>query len=179
MLPFREDHHWPADIYLEGSDQHRGWFHSSLLVGVGTRGRAPFNQVLTHGFVMDEQGRKMSKSLGNTTAPQDVIKQSGSEILRLWVSMVDYRYDINLGKEVLARTVESYRKIRNVIRVLVANLYDFDPKDDSRAEGGDARDRSLGAGRVRRRRGARSSRPTTTTTIRRSSRPPTSSSPST
>jgi isoleucyl-tRNA synthetase len=131
VLPFREDHHWPADIYLEGSDQHRGWFHSSLLVGVGTRGRAPFNQVLTHGFVMDEQGRKMSKSLGNTTAPQDVIKQSGAEILRLWVTMVDYRYDINLGKEVLARTVESYRKFRNVIRVLVANLYDFDPKDDA------------------------------------------------
>jgi len=131
VLPFREDHHWPADIYLEGSDQHRGWFHSSLLVGVGTRGRAPFNQVLTHGFVMDENGRKMSKSLGNTTLPQDVIKQSGSEILRLWVTMVDYRYDINLGKEVLSRTVESYRKFRNVIRVLVANLYDFDPKDDS------------------------------------------------
>jgi isoleucyl-tRNA synthetase len=130
VLPFREDHRWPADIYLEGSDQHRGWFHSSLLVGVGTRGRAPFNQVLTHGFVMDENGRKMSKSLGNTTAPQDVIKQSGSEILRLWVSMVDYRYDINIGKEVLLRTVESYRKFRNVIRVLVANLYDFDPKDD-------------------------------------------------
>ena len=130
VLPFREDHHWPADIYLEGSDQHRGWFHSSLLVGVGTRGRAPYNQVLTHGFVMDEHGRKMSKSLGNTVAPQDVIKQSGAEILRLWVSMVDYRYDINLGKEVLARAVESYRKIRNVIRVLHANLYDFDPKDD-------------------------------------------------
>jgi len=131
VLPFREDHHWPADIYLEGSDQHRGWFHSSLLVGVGTRGRAPFNQVLTHGFVMDENGRKMSKSLGNTTAPQDVIKQSGSEILRLWVTMVDYRYDINLGKEVLSRTVESYRKFRNVIRVLVANLYDFNPQDDA------------------------------------------------
>jgi isoleucyl-tRNA synthetase len=131
VLPFREDHHWPADIYLEGSDQHRGWFHSSLLVGIGTRGRAPFNQVLTHGFVMDEHGRKMSKSLGNTIAPQEIIKQSGSEILRLWVSMVDYRYDINLGKEVLARTVESYRKFRNVIRVLVANLYDFDPKDDA------------------------------------------------
>jgi isoleucyl-tRNA synthetase len=131
VLPFREDHHWPADIYLEGSDQHRGWFHSSLLVGVGTRGRAPFNQVLTHGFVMDEHGRKMSKSLGNTVAPQDVIKQSGAEVLRLWVSMVDYRYDINIGKEVLARAVESYRKFRNVIRVLVANLYDFDPKTDS------------------------------------------------
>jgi isoleucyl-tRNA synthetase len=130
VLPFREDHRWPADIYLEGSDQHRGWFHSSLLVGVGTRGRAPFNQVLTHGFVMDENGRKMSKSLGNTTAPQDIIKQSGSEILRLWVSMVDYRYDMNISKDAMARAVESYRKIRNVIRVLIANLYDFDPKDD-------------------------------------------------
>ena len=130
VLPFRKDHEWPADIYLEGSDQHRGWFHSSLLVGIGTRGRAPFNQVLTHGFVMDDQGRKMSKSLGNTVAPQDIIKQSGAEILRLWASMVDYREDIRVGKEVLARTVEAYRKIRNVIRVLVANLYDFDPKDD-------------------------------------------------
>jgi isoleucyl-tRNA synthetase len=131
VLPFREDHQWPADLYLDGSDQHRGWFHSSLLVGVGTRGRAPFNQVLTHGFVMDENGRKMSKSLGNTTAPQDVIKQSGSEILRLWVSMVDYRYDMNISKEAMARTVEAYRKTRNVIRVLMANLYDFDPKGDS------------------------------------------------
>jgi len=131
VLPFRADHHWPADIYLEGSDQHRGWFHSSLLVGIGTRGRAPFDQVLTHGFVMDDQGRKMSKSLGNTVSPQDIIKQSGSEILRLWVSMVDYREDIRVGKEVLARTVEAYRKIRNVLRVLVANLYDFDPKGDS------------------------------------------------
>ena len=131
VLPFREDHHWPADIYLEGSDQHRGWFHSSLLVGIGTRGRAPFNQVLTHGFTMDDNGRKMSKSLGNTVSPQDIIKQSGAEILRLWVSMVDYREDIRVGKEVLARTVEAYRKIRNVLRVLVANLYDFDPKGDS------------------------------------------------
>ena len=131
VLPFRDDHHWPADIYLEGSDQHRGWFHSSLLVGIGTRGRAPFDQVLTHGFAMDDQGRKMSKSLGNTVAPQDIIKQSGAEILRLWVSMVDYREDIRVGKEVLARTVEAYRKIRNVLRVLVANLYDFDPKTDS------------------------------------------------
>ncbi len=133
VLPFREDHRWPADIYLEGSDQHRGWFHSSLLVGVGTRGRAPFDQVLTHGFVVDEHGRKMSKSLGNIIAPQDVIKQSGAEILRLWVSMVDYREDIRLGKEILARTVEAYRKFRNVIRVLVANLYDFDPGHRRRA----------------------------------------------
>jgi isoleucyl-tRNA synthetase len=130
VLPFREDHRWPADIYLEGSDQHRGWFHSSLLVGIGTRGRAPFNQVLTHGFVMAEDGRKMSKSLGNSVSPQDVIKQSGAEILRLWASMVDYREDIRIGKEILTRTIEAYRKIRNVLRVLVANLYDFDPTDD-------------------------------------------------
>jgi isoleucyl-tRNA synthetase len=130
VLPFREHHHWPADIYLEGSDQHRGWFHSSLLVGIGTRGRAPFNQVLTHGFVVDEDGRKMSKSVGNTVAPQDVIRQSGAEILRLWVSMVDYREDIRLGKEILARTVEAYRKFRNVLRVLVANLFDFNPATD-------------------------------------------------
>jgi isoleucyl-tRNA synthetase len=127
VLPFREPYRWPADIYLEGSDQHRGWFHSSLLVGIGTRGRAPFDQVLTHGFVVAEDGRKMSKSLGNSLSPQDVMKQSGAEILRLWVSMVDYREDIRIGPEILTRTVEAYRKIRNVIRVLVANLYDFDP----------------------------------------------------
>jgi isoleucyl-tRNA synthetase len=128
VLPRRKELRWPADIYLEGSDQHRGWFHSSLLVGLGTRGRAPFDQVLTHGFVMDENGRKMSKSLGNTIAPQDVMKQSGADVLRLWVSMVDYREDIRLGKEILARVVEAYRKFRNVIRILVANLYDFDPR---------------------------------------------------
>jgi isoleucyl-tRNA synthetase len=131
VLPRWEGLRWPADIYLEGSDQHRGWFHSSLLVGLGTRGRAPFDQVLTHGFVVDEQGRKMSKSLGNTIAPQDVMKQSGADVLRLWVSMVDYREDIRLGKEILARVVEAYRKFRNVLRVLLANLYDFDPKLDA------------------------------------------------
>jgi isoleucyl-tRNA synthetase len=130
VLPFRPELRWPADLYLEGSDQHRGWFHSSLLVGLGTRGRAPFDQVLTHGFVVDEHGRKMSKSLGNTIAPQDVMKQSGADVLRLWVSMVDYREDIRLGKEILARVVEAYRKFRNVFRVLLANLYDFDPATD-------------------------------------------------
>jgi isoleucyl-tRNA synthetase len=131
VLPRWPDLRWPADIYLEGSDQHRGWFHSSLLVGLGTRGRAPFDQVLTHGFVVDEHGRKMSKSLGNTIAPQDVMKQSGADVLRLWVSMVDYREDIRLGKEILARVVEAYRKFRNVLRVLLANLYDFDPATDA------------------------------------------------
>jgi isoleucyl-tRNA synthetase len=131
VLPFRKGQRWPADIYLEGSDQHRGWFHSSLLVGIGTRGRAPFDQVLTHGFTMAEDGRKMSKSLGNSISIQEVVQQSGAEIIRLWTSMVDYREDIRIGKEILARTVEAYRKIRNVLRVLVANLYDFDPADDA------------------------------------------------
>jgi isoleucyl-tRNA synthetase len=121
---------WPADIYLEGSDQHRGWFQSSLLVGIGTRGRAPFREVLTHGFIVAEDGRKMSKSLGNSIEPQDIIKQSGADILRLWVSMSDYTQEIRLGKEVLARASEAYRKIRNTLRYLVANLYDFNPDTD-------------------------------------------------
>ncbi|MBI4264451.1 MAG: isoleucine--tRNA ligase [Acidobacteria bacterium] len=130
VLPAYAELTWPADMYLEGSDQHRGWFHSSLLIGLGTRGEAPFRQVLTHGFVVDEQGRKMSKSLGNTVVPQDVIEQSGAEILRLWVSMVDYGEEVRLGPEILSRVVEAYRKLRNTCRILVANLYDFDPATD-------------------------------------------------
>ena len=130
VLSVRPELSWPADIYLEGSDQHRGWFQSSLLVGLGTRGRAPFGEVLTHGFIVAEDGRKMSKSLGNSVEPQDIIKQSGADILRLWVSMSDYTQEIRLGKEVLARAVEAYRKIRNTMRYLVANLYDFDPAVD-------------------------------------------------
>ena len=130
VLSVRPELSWPADIYLEGSDQHRGWFQSSLLVGLGTRGRAPFGEVLTHGFIVAEDGRKMSKSLGNSVEPQDIIKQSGADILRLWVSMSDYTQEIRIGKEVLARAVEAYRKIRNTMRYLVANLYDFDPAVD-------------------------------------------------
>ncbi len=122
---------WPAEIYLEGSDQYRGWFHSSLLVGQGTRGKAPYRQVITHGFVVDESGRKMSKSLGNDIAPQTVIEESGAEILRLWVAMVDYREDVRIGKEILARVIEAYRKIRNTLRILVANLHDFEPIKDA------------------------------------------------
>jgi isoleucyl-tRNA synthetase len=122
---------WPADMYLEGTDQYRGWFQSSLLVGIGTRGHAPYRSVLTHGFVVDEHGHKMSKSLGNVVAPQQVIKESGAEVLRLWVSMVDYRDEVRLGKEVLSRTVEAYRKIRNTFRYLLSNLYDFDPARDT------------------------------------------------
>ena len=114
-------------MYLEGSDQHRGWFQSSLLVGLGTRGRPPFKEVVTHGFIVAEDGHKMSKSLGNSIEPEDIIKESGAEIIRLWVTMVDYREEVRLGKQILARVVEAYRKIRNTCRYLVANLYDFDP----------------------------------------------------
>jgi isoleucyl-tRNA synthetase len=122
---------WPADMYLEGSDQHRGWFQSSLLASVGTRGKAPYRTVLTHGFVVDGHGKKMSKSLGNVVAPQEVIKKNGAEILRLWVSAEDYRDDIRISKEILARLTEAYRKIRNTCRFLLGNIYDFDGKDYS------------------------------------------------
>ena len=118
---------WPADLYLEGSDQHRGWFHSALLAGVTTDGRAPYKAVLTHGFVVDGDGKKMSKSAGNVVAPQEVIKQYGAEILRLWVAAQDYREDLRISPAILAHLVDSYRKIRNTCRFLLGNLYDFDP----------------------------------------------------
>jgi isoleucyl-tRNA synthetase len=121
---------WPADLYLEGSDQHRGWFHSALLAGVVTDHRAPYKAVLTHGFVLDGQGKKMSKSAGNVVAPQDVIKQSGAEILRLWVSAQDYRDDVRISQEILNQLVEVYRKIRNTCRFMLSNLYDFNPDAD-------------------------------------------------
>ncbi len=116
-------------MYLEGSDQHRGWFHSSLLESCGTRGRAPFDVVLTHGFVLDEQGRKMSKSLGNVTAPQDVIKNSGADILRMWVCASDYADDLRIGPEILKTTVETYRKLRNTIRWMLGSLAHFRDED--------------------------------------------------
>ena len=123
---------WPADMYLEGSDQHRGWFQSSLLASVGTRGTSPYRTVLTHGFVVDGSGKKMSKSLGNVVAPQEIIKTSGAEILRLWVSAEDYRDDIRISKEIIDRLTEAYRKIRNTARFLLGNLHDFDEKDYSK-----------------------------------------------
>ena len=131
VLPFRPELKWPADVYLEGTDQHRGWFQSSLLVGLGTRGRPPYHEVVTNGFVVAEDGRKMSKSLGNSIEPQDIIKDSGADILRLWVAMSDYTQEVRLSKEILARAVEAYRKIRNTCRYLLANLYDFNPAADS------------------------------------------------
>lgn len=130
VLAVRPELTWPSDLYLEGTDQYRGWFQSSLLVGVGTRDHAPYRQVLTHGFVVDDHGRKMSKSIGNVLAPQTVIKSSGAEILRLWVSMVNYQDEVRIGKEILDRTIEAYRKIRNTFRYLLSNLADFNPATD-------------------------------------------------
>ncbi len=125
----------PADMYLEGSDQHRGWFHSSLLASVGTRGHAPYLSVMTHGFVVDGEGKKMSKSMGNIIAPEEVIKRYGAEILRLWVAAEDYRDDIRISEEILTRLSEAYRRIRNTCRFLLGNLYDFDPGKDRVPDG--------------------------------------------
>jgi isoleucyl-tRNA synthetase len=122
VLETRPDLKWPADLYLEGSDQHRGWFQSSLLESCGTRGRAPYDAVVTHGFVVDENGRKMSKSLGNVVAPQDVMRQSGAEILRLWAMSSDYAEDLRIGPDIIKANVESYRKLRNTLRFLLGNL---------------------------------------------------------
>ena len=122
---------WPADLYLEGSDQHRGWFHSSLLTAVGTRSRAPYEAVLTHGFVVDAEGRKMSKSIGNVIAPSQVIDKYGAEILRLWVSASDYREDIRISDNILKQLTDAYRRIRNTSRFMLGNLYDFNPQKDA------------------------------------------------
>ena len=130
VLESREDLRWPADLYLEGSDQHRGWFHSSLLTSVGTRQQAPYKAVLTHGFVVDAEGRKMSKSLGNVVAPSEVIDKYGAEILRLWVSATDYREDIRISENILRQLSDAYRRIRNTSRFILGNLYDFDPGTD-------------------------------------------------
>jgi len=123
--PDRQPTRTPADLYLEGSDQHRGWFQSSLLESSGTRGAAPFKGVLTHGFTLDEKGEKMSKSLGNTVDPLSVIKESGAEILRLWAGMVDYADDQRIGKTILSTTTDAYRKIRNTIRYMLGALAGF------------------------------------------------------
>jgi len=129
-LEKRRDLQWPASLYLEGSDQHRGWFQSSLLESCGTRGRAPYDAVLTHGFVMAEDGRKMSKSLGNVVAPQDVIKQNGAEILRIWALSADYSEDVRVGGEIIKSSVDAYRKLRNTLRFMLGNLAHYE--DDLR-----------------------------------------------
>lgn len=128
VLEERAELQWPADLYLEGSDQHRGWFQSSLLTSVATRGRAPYNAVLTHGFVVDGEGRKMSKSIGNVIYPQEVIKQYGADILRLWVASADYKADIRISNDILKQLAEVYRKIRNTFRYILGNLADFNPE---------------------------------------------------
>ena len=130
VLETRPELHWPAEIYLEGSDQHRGWFHSSLLESMATRGRPPYRAVLTHGFFVDGEGRKMSKSLGNVMALDDLLPKYGAEILRLWVTSEDYTEDIRVSMEILDRIADAYRRIRNTFRFLLGNLYDFEPRRD-------------------------------------------------
>lgn len=131
VLGRREAPGFPADLYLEGSDQHRGWFQSSLLTGVALAGGAPYRRVLTHGFTVDSAGRKMSKSLGNVVAPQKVVDSLGADILRLWVSATDYRREMAVSGEILKRTADAFRRLRNTLRFLVSNLYDFDPARDA------------------------------------------------
>ncbi len=129
VLEKRKDLKWPADMYLEGSDQHRGWFHSSLLESCGTRGRAPFNSILSHGFVVDGKGLKMSKSSGNVISPEDILKNYGADILRAWVASSDYAEDLRIDKNILAQHAESYRKIRNTFRFILGNIKDnFEPQ---------------------------------------------------
>ncbi len=126
VLKFFDGLRWPADMYLEGSDQHRGWFQSSLLTSVATMDQAPYKAVLTHGYVLDGEGRKMSKSLGNTVAPQDIIKDYGADIVRLWVSSADYKGDVRISDKIIKHVAEVYRKIRNTMRYILGNTDDFD-----------------------------------------------------
>jgi len=130
VLNEREELSTPADLYLEGSDQHRGWFQSSLLTALATTGKAPYKQVLTHGFTVDKDGKKMSKSKGNVVAPQDIANKYGADILRLWIAAADYRYEMTVSDEIISRTADAYRRIRNTSRFLLANLNGFDPAKD-------------------------------------------------
>ena len=126
---------WPADLYLEGGDQYRGWFHSSLLCAVGAREHAPYRMVATNGWTLDPEGRAMSKSLGNVVDPVDIANRMGAEIVRLWVASVDFREDVTCSEELMRRIAENYRKIRNTFRFVLQNLYDFDPARDAVAFG--------------------------------------------
>jgi isoleucyl-tRNA synthetase len=130
VLGKREDLPWPADVYIEGHDQYRGWFNSSLLVGVAAKNASPYKTCLIHGFVLDEQGRGMSKSLGNIIEPEEVIRQNGAEILRVWVAMLNFKEDARFGQDTLQRLVEAYRKLRNTWRFLLGNIHDFNPETD-------------------------------------------------
>ena len=146
ILGKKDDLPWPADVYIEGHDQHRGWFNSSLLIGVGARGRSPYKTCITHGFILDEQGKAMSKSAGNVIEPSSIIAKNGAEILRLWVAMLNFKEDARFGPEILQRLVEAYRKIRNTWRFVLGNLYDFDPAADAVAGRGHAPPRPLDPG---------------------------------
>ncbi|MBC7327236.1 isoleucine--tRNA ligase [bacterium] len=127
VLERREDHKWPADIYLEGSDQHRGWFNSSLMIAVAIKGRAPYNTVITNGWVLDAEGHPMHKSLGNVISPLEVVERYGADVLRLWISSLNCTEDVHMSFEIVDQIAESYRKIRNTLRFILGNLYDFDP----------------------------------------------------
>ncbi|HRR61863.1 MAG TPA: class I tRNA ligase family protein, partial [Spirochaetota bacterium] len=129
VLDARDDLRWPADLYLEGSDQHRGWFQSSLWPALALRQRAPYDTVLTHGFMLDDQGRAMSKSLGNVIPPEDIIDKFGADILRLWVASEDYRNDVRIGYDMIQQIADSYRKIRNTFKFMIGNLSDFTATD--------------------------------------------------
>ena len=129
VLEEREDLLWPASLYLEGSDQHRGWFHSSLLESCGTRGRAPYDAVLTHGFVLAEDKQKMSKSTGNIVAPQEIIKQYGADILRIWVVASDYSEDLKIGPDIIKYQADAYRRLRNTLRYILGNLNGFEESE--------------------------------------------------
>lgn len=130
VLGKRDDLPWPSDVYIEGHDQYRGWFNSSLIIGVGAKGASPYRTCITHGFVLDEQGRGMSKSLGNFVDPEEVINRNGAEILRLWVAMLNYKEDARFGDETVSRIIEAYRKIRNTWRFILGNIHDFNPNED-------------------------------------------------
>ncbi len=132
-------------MYLEGPDQYRGWFHSSLLIGVAVRGGAPYRQVLTHGWTLDEHGRPMSKSLGNTVLPSEICEKWGADLLRLWVASQDYQSDVRMSDNVMTQLSEAYRKIRNTFRFALGNLFDFDPARDTVPESRYRGDRSLDA----------------------------------
>src|SRR5437763_13223946 len=141
VLEKRPELCWPASLYLEGSDQHRGWFHSSLIEACGTRGRAPYEAVLTHGFVLDEEGRKQSKSLGNVIAPQDVMRTHGADILRIWVVASDYAEDLRIGPEILKHMGDAYRRLRNTLRYLLGALAGFTPAAGGAPQGRPAAER--------------------------------------
>ena len=125
FLDGKENQIWPASIYLEGTDQHRGWFHSSLLESCGTRGIAPYESVLTHGFVLHEDGLKMSKSSSNIVSPTEIVDKSGADILRLWVASSDYSEDLKIGPDIIKSNIDSYRRLRNTLRFILGNLSDF------------------------------------------------------